>query len=96
MPTLTQIEPCEPPVLQREQVHGPSTPLDYAILRFLGTQRFPVTLATITAGVESTTHRTHARVRCLLDRGLLQRRPIPGGPRRGPGASEYSLTASVT
>lgn len=95
MPTLTRIEPCDPPTLQREQVSGPSTPLDYDILRFLRAQRFPVTLATITAGVGSTTHRTHARVRCLLDRGLLKRTVIPGGPRRGPGASEYSLTASV-
>lgn len=94
MPTLTRIEPCEPPVLVRNQTAGPSTPLDYAILGFLR-DREPMPLRAITAGLGSTTHRVHARLQVLVDRSLVRREALPGGPKRGPGASVYSLTAQV-
>lgn len=94
MPTLTHIEPCDPPVHQRDQATGPSTPLDHEILRFLSHCGGPAELGEITRGIGGTTHRVHARVQALLDRGLVHRRPITGGPKRGPGASVYTLTAA--
>lgn len=94
MPTLTQIEPCDPPTSVRDQATGPSTPLDHQILQHMQ-DREPMPLRAITRAVGSTTHRVHARLQVLIDRGLIRREALPDGPKRGPGASVYSLTAQV-
>lgn len=104
MPTLTEIEMCEPPVLQRDQTMGPSIDLDHRILRALrlvderlhpaGSAAMGRSLGEITQAVGGTTHHVHARVQTLIDRGLVIRERIPGGPRRGPGASQYLLTGA--
>lgn len=91
MPTLTEIEPCDPPVLLRDRTTGPTIPLDHEILRVLRTWG-PAELREIRDLVDDTTHHVHARVRMLADRGLVERRVLAGGPRRGPGASVYQLT----
>jgi DNA-binding HxlR family transcriptional regulator len=91
MPTLTAVEPCDPPVLLRDRTAGPTIPLDHAILGVLR-DRGPAELREITKQVRDTTHHVHARVRMLVDRGLIERKLLAGGPRRGPGASYYELT----
>lgn len=91
---LTAIEPCEPPVLTRDRNVGPTTDLDHLILQALA-QRAGLRLQDITQVVGGTTHRVHARVQTLIERGLVHRERIPGGPRRGPGASRYLLTQAT-
>ena len=95
MATLTEIEPCEAPLSARDQIAGPSTDMDHQILQFLA-QHPGVELRAITRAVDDTTHHVHARVQTLIDRGLVRRSPIPGGPRRGPGASRYRLTPGAS
>lgn len=89
---LTEIQPCDPPGAFRDRTNGPSLDVDRDILEFLATQESGAQLAAITAAVGGTTHRVHARVRALMNRGHVRRDLIPGGPARGPGASVYRLT----
>jgi DNA-binding HxlR family transcriptional regulator len=94
---LTEIQPCEPPEVFRASTSGPSLDIDCAILEHLE-RSAPAgqELNSITRAVGGTTHRVHSRIRALMNRGLVHREPIPGGPARGPGASEYRLTTAAS
>lgn len=98
MPVLTELQPCDPPETYRDRAQGPSLPIDCAILRHLEAHPDGEHLAAVRAAVGGSTHYVHARLAALADRGLVHRSPVPGGPRRGPGASVYMLvrTASWT
>lgn len=91
MRTLTRVEPCEPPAILRERSSGPSIPIDHQILAYVAGAG-PAQLSEITRAVGGTTHHVHARVQTLITRECLRRDPVPGGPRRGPGASLYTVT----
>ena len=81
-----------PPLRSTERAPCPTVPLDHAVMRVMqdGTARQLVSIRR-DVGLPVSTHDLYARVRTLVDKGLLIRTPLPGGPRRGPGASEYSL-----
>jgi predicted ArsR family transcriptional regulator len=87
---ISEIIPREPTFARRQRTNGPSTPLDEAILEFLGDE-VPRELQEITKAVGATTHNVHARVQSLVHKGLVARSATPGGPPRGPGASTYRL-----
>lgn len=89
---LTDLLPCDPPDSVRARTAGPSRPIDHQILAFLHLQVDGAPLDAITKAVDDTTHYVHARVAALIRRGLVRRNVAPGAPRRGPGASRYSLT----
>lgn len=93
---LTEIEPCDPPEAFRGRLAGPTRPIDCEILEYLVRQSRGVPLADITQAVGSTTHNVHSRVSALVDRGLVHREVLPGGPRRGPGASLYRVTKAAS
>ena len=82
--------PCPPPEVVTQRPGGPTIPLDHAILRALDDG--PMELREISRRVSDTSHHVHARVQTLIAKGLVVRNSIPGGPRRGPGASVYALT----
>lgn len=86
---LTQIVPCSPPEITAPSTGGPTIPLDFAILNAL--ENGPAELREISRRVGDTSHHVHARVQTLMTKGLVERSSIPGGPRRGPGASRYAL-----
>lgn len=71
---------------------GPTVPLDHSILRILGDGE-PRELCSIRMALpdKPSTHALHARITTLVEKGLVQRTPLPGGPQRGPGASHYQL-----
>jgi DNA-binding MarR family transcriptional regulator len=82
----------DPPKTARGGLAGATTPLDFEILAALGTAE-SLQLREIKAQCDrySSTHQVHALLMTLAGRGLVQRIPRPGGPRRGPGASTYQL-----
>lgn len=89
---LTQIIECAPPVQQNREP-GPTTELDAAILAALEAGDI-LQLREITAAVGGSTHKVHARVCVLMNKGLVTRIQNPTGPSRGPGASWYRLVGA--
>ncbi len=82
---LNQIAPRETPV-----EIGPTTDLDRAIDEVLadGTAREPRAIhAALAPGYPL--GQVHARLKVMVNRGLVQRIPTPGGPQRGRGAGTY-------
>ena len=90
MPMLTEIVRRDPPA---PRAPGPSTPLDTAILAALadGERR---ELREVTVLVGDTTHKVHARIQTLVDKGLVLWTRLPNGPQRGPGASVYQIAGN--
>jgi len=87
---LTEIIRRDPPVRKQS---GPSTQVDQRILAALaGGDRME--LRQIRALVGGTTHHTHARLKTLIDKGLVTRFKPPGAPARGPGASLYQAAVN--
>ncbi len=86
---LTEISPRVPPAPT-----GPTTELDYAIMRVLadGKAREPREIFEQIINTASTLQRVHARLRVLVNRGVLTRLSDPSGPQRGPGAGVYTVT----
>lgn len=85
----------DPPRAARGNLQGATTPLDFEILAALGKAE-ELQLREIKSQCDrySSTHQVHARLATLAGRGLVERVPRPGGPRRGPGASTYRLVPS--
>ena len=90
---ISEIIPREPSLTPRQRRNGPSTPMDQAILEFLSDGK-PRELREITRAVGGTTHNVHARAQSLVRKGLVVWDRVPGGPARGPGASEYQLATA--
>jgi hypothetical protein len=81
---LTSIAPREQPA------SGPTTALDQAICCVLENGNYwePREIQKqLMPGVELP--QIYARLRVLVQRGVLVREQIPGGPQRGPGAGRY-------
>jgi DNA-binding Lrp family transcriptional regulator len=79
---LTSITPREAPA------KGPTTSLDHAICAVLlgGGELEP---REIQEHVLATLPQIYARLRVLVERGVIRRVVVPGSPRRGPGAGRY-------
>lgn len=79
---LTSIAPRESPP------KGPTTDLDHAICAVLlsGLEMEP---REIQERVVATLPQIYARLRVLVQRGVIQRKTPPGAPLRGPGAGRY-------
>lgn len=84
---LTKIVPREVPV-----EIGPTTKLDRAIEGVLmdGNAREPRDIHAALEGVYPL-GQVHARLKVMVNRGLIRRIATPGGPRRGRGAGTYQL-----
>jgi hypothetical protein len=80
---LTSITPREAPD------QGPTTDLDRAICQVLENGNFwePREIQRNLPGIELP--QIYARLRVLVQRGVLVRDTPPGAPRRGPGAGRY-------
>lgn len=87
----------DPAPARNRPIAGPTTQLDYEVMRIMkdGVERELASIRMALAGRPST-HDLYARVKTLVDKGLLDRMPTPGGPRRGPGASRYRLAQGGT
>lgn len=81
---LTSITPREAPA------YGPTTDLDHAICRVMENGNFwePREIQK-QLSPETELPQIYARLRVLVQRGVLVREQTPGGPRRGPGAGRY-------
>lgn len=79
---LTSISPRE------ARAKGPTTDLDYAICAALGGGG-EMEPREIQEHVLATLPQVYARLRVLVKRGVIQRKTVPGAPRRGPGAGRY-------
>jgi hypothetical protein len=86
---LTAITPREAPSLML----GPSTTLDHLIIAILADGRAlePRDIWLEISEESFTLQQVHARLRVLRQRRAVVRDIAAGAPRRGPGASRYSL-----
>jgi hypothetical protein len=80
---LTSITPREAPA------KGPTTSLDIGICAALddGVAREPREIQQILS--TPSLPQIYARLRVLVERGVIRRVVVPGSPRRGPGAGRY-------
>lgn len=80
---LTSITPREAPAT------GPTTDLDHAICQVLANGNYwePREIQRNLPGVGLS--QVYARLRILVQRGVVSRDTPPGAPRRGPGAGRY-------
>ena len=80
---LTSIAPREQPA------KGPTTALDQRICEVLGNGNLSEPREIKGVIPEATLQQIYARLRVLVDRGVLMRVTYPEGPRRGPGSGRY-------